>query len=82
MPTPNDLKKIARLTRPAEFQKAYEKSYPTLFPNRSTLRWHITQRDANGLTQARAVVDTPSGLMIDPPRFLDWWLAQGDRKAA
>jgi hypothetical protein len=59
---------LARLKRPADFQR----TYPNIFRTDSALRYHLSRRHTNGLLAAGAVVETRLGLRIDPPALIDW----------
>jgi len=42
--------------------------------------WALRHRDANGLTKARAVFDSPCGeILIHEPKFLEWFLGLAGR---
>jgi hypothetical protein len=43
--------------------------------NASRVAWALRNRKANGLTESRAVFESPCGeLLIHEPKFLEWFL--------
>lgn len=57
--------------------------------SRDAFRKRLERRYQNGLIASGAVVETSLGVMVDPPRFWDWflnpdadWTPRSDRDAA
>ena len=68
---------VKRLCKAPSFYRRHE----NLFASYAAYRKYLERRHRNGLVAAGAVVETPLGLMIDPPNFCAWLLGSQPRPA-
>ena len=60
------------LMKPGEFWRRHRRELP--FGSYRALRYHLDCRTKNGLLECGGVVQSPTGLLIDPEQFLTIWL--------
>lgn len=74
-----ELAQFAHLQKPKQFWETHHKGLP--WNTFSGFKYHLERRHRNGLAECGAVIDSPIGQLIDPPRLLRWLRGDSQRAA-